>query len=99
MHDEVATKCIAACTGLSGFVVALLSNAFVDNPIETAVPRAIVAMVACAPLGYVIGYIATSMINDAIMRKAELAKEATRAAAERKAAETRKQAEEQPLSA
>jgi uncharacterized protein HemY len=101
MHDQDATKCIAACTGLSGFVVAMVANMAVSNPIETAVPRAILAMVVCSAVGYVIGRISTVVINETIFKRAEQAKEASRQAAERALAEVAqgaKQVQEEPAS-
>lgn len=81
MYDEVATKCISACTGLAAFVVALLANFFVNNPLEVGVGRAIVAMIACSLLGYVVGYAMTTRVNQAIMKRAEAAKIASQNAA------------------
>ena len=101
MHDQDATKCIAACTGLSGFVVAMLANMSVSNPIEVAVPRAIMAMVVCSFVGYVIGRISTGVISETIFKRAEQAKEASRLAAEQALAEVgqrAKEAQEEPAS-
>lgn len=81
MYDEVATKCIAACTGLSAFVIALLANFFVNNPLDVAVGRAILAMLACSALGYIVGYAMTMRVNQAIMKRAEAAKAASQSAA------------------
>lgn len=81
MYDEIATKCIAACIGLSAFVVALLASTFVNNPIEVGVGRAILAMLACTVLGYAVGYVSSLRVNQAIIRRAEAAKVVTRDAA------------------
>ncbi len=81
--------------------MAMLANMSVSNPIEVAVPRAILAMVVCSVVGYVIGRISTGVISETIFKRAEQAKEASRLAAERALAEVgqrAKEAQEEPAS-
>jgi uncharacterized membrane protein YraQ (UPF0718 family) len=76
VHDEVAAKIIAAITGLCAFAIAVFTGLFVDNPADVILLRAIVALVVCGVIGFIVGSITTQQLNTVIMRSADQAKSA-----------------------
>lgn len=50
--------------GLAGFSVALLAGVVSNNPFDTVVIRGLSALVACFPLGGVIGYAMEQIIAE-----------------------------------
>lgn len=82
MHEDVPTKAIAACFGLAGFVVAIISGMVVGNPVDDTLSRAIAAMFICVVVGYVIGVFTTRAISSNIQAAAQSATEAATEAAE-----------------
>ncbi|MCU0688372.1 MAG: hypothetical protein MUE97_01320 [Phycisphaerales bacterium] len=83
MYDEIATKCIASCMGLAGFVIAMVVGMFAHVPLETAILRGVLAMLVCWPVGYIVGHISSSVVNQALIKRAEAAKATTREAAKK----------------
>ncbi len=65
MQPGVATKIIAAVTGLVAFVVAIIAGLAADNPADTILIRAIIAMIVAQAVGFVLGLIAERTIVEA----------------------------------
>jgi hypothetical protein len=101
MHDEIATKAFAACLGLGGFVVALVAGLSVDNPTDTILLRAVLALPICAALGYLLGHVGSSTVNRAIHLRADQAREDAQAAsaASRSVAAPGQQLDTNPIAA
>lgn len=56
----------AACGGLTGFAVALIAGLAADNPADTVLLRAILAMFACQLIGALVGAVGERVVRDAI---------------------------------
>lgn len=76
MHDEVAAKLIAAIIGLCAFAIAIVVGLMVDNPADVILVRAVVAMLACSIVGFIIGMISTHQLSSIIINSADQAKAA-----------------------
>jgi cytosine/uracil/thiamine/allantoin permease len=83
MYDEIATKCIASCMGLAGFIIAMIVGVFAHVPMETAILRGVLAMLICWPVGYLVGYVSSDLVNKALIKRAEATKATTREAAKK----------------
>lgn len=57
MQPGVATKIIAAVIGLIAFVVAIIAGLAADNPADTILLRAIVALIVMQAVGFAMGSI------------------------------------------
>lgn len=68
MQPGVATKIIAAVSGLIAFVVAILAGLAADNPADTILLRAIIAMIVVQALGFFIGAVAERTIDEAALQ-------------------------------
>lgn len=68
MTQGVPTKVIAAACGLGAFAVAVIAGLSADNPADTILMRAIVALVVCNLLGFVVGMVMEHVFSDAIRR-------------------------------
>ena len=66
MSPGVPTKIIAAICGLSGFAVALIAGIAADNPADTVLTRAIVAMLVLHILGWIIGSVGERTVVEAL---------------------------------
>ena len=66
MAPGVATKVIAASCGLTAFTVGILAGLFADNPAETILLRALVALVAGQVVGLIVGAIGERTVGEAI---------------------------------
>ncbi|MFT3686082.1 MAG: hypothetical protein QM783_14375 [Phycisphaerales bacterium] len=82
MHEDVPSKAIAACFGLSGFVISVIAGIFCENPVDTTLSRAIPALFICYAVGYVIGVFTTRAISENIQAAARDAAAAAAEAAE-----------------
>ena len=57
---------IAGAFGASAFAVAVLSATWANRPMADALADAVLVLVACYPLGYVIGRIATVAVDERV---------------------------------
>jgi putative Mn2+ efflux pump MntP len=57
---------IAVCTGLTAFAVAMVAGLAADNPAESVLLRAIVAMLVCQLIGGAVGMVGERVVRDAI---------------------------------
>lgn len=76
-------KLVAACSGLCGFVIAIIAGLAVENPLDVILTRALTALVACNVLGMAVGAAAEyafesrlTELQDAERAKAAMAKAA-----------------------
>jgi len=61
--QTVSSRLIATCFALSAFAVAIISGLSSGNPSSEVLWRAIIAMMACYPLGLVIGMVCERIIS------------------------------------
>ncbi len=66
MSPGVPTKVIAANVGLTAFALALVAGLAADNPLESIVTRALVAMVVCHVVGYGVGTVMERALRDSL---------------------------------
>src|SRR5882672_11151543 len=64
----VATKVIGASCGLTAFAVGVLAGLFADNPPQTILLRAIVALFVGQVVGFIIGAIGERTVGEALSR-------------------------------
>ena len=57
---------IAAICGLSGFAIALIAGLAADNPADTVLSRAIVAMLVLHILGWIVGSIGERTVVESL---------------------------------
>lgn len=60
------TRLIAASFGIIGFVAALTTGLFADNPILIVLGRAIGAMIFCYVVGYILGWAGQAAVEEHI---------------------------------
>jgi len=58
-------KVIASTMGLAGFTVAILAGLSADNPTESILGRAVLSMLVCNVVGFLLGSIGAGTIRDA----------------------------------
>jgi hypothetical protein len=58
-------KVIASTMGLAGFTVAILAGLTADNPTESILGRAVLSMLVCNVVGFLLGTIGAGAIRDA----------------------------------
>jgi tetrahydromethanopterin S-methyltransferase subunit C len=61
-----APTTIAGCLALAAFAVAVVAGLATSNAASTVLMRAIIAMIACYPIGLAIGLIAQRVVQDQI---------------------------------
>jgi len=66
VSPSVPTKVIAASAGLSGFAVGLIAGLASDNPAEVILARALVALIGCQIVGWVVGIVGERVIRSAL---------------------------------
>ena len=66
----VATRAIAGCFALAAFSIALMAGLAVGNTATSILTRALFAMVACYPLGLLVGFVCGHVINQHVANKA-----------------------------
>lgn len=59
-------KVIAGCFSLAAFGVAVVAGLASDNPTLTILTRALICMIVCYPIGWLIGMICQRIIEDHI---------------------------------
>ncbi len=59
----VATKAIAGCFALAAFSVAVIAGLASDNTAASILTRALFAMVACYPVGLLVGFVCRHVIE------------------------------------
>jgi hypothetical protein len=59
----ISAKVIAACFTLAAFTVAVIAGLASDNPAAHVLVRAVVAMLICYPVGFVVGMTCERVIN------------------------------------
>jgi hypothetical protein len=67
----VASKAIAGCLALAAFAVAVLAGLAGGNTANSILLRALVAMVACYPVGLLIGLVCQHVIEQHVARMAD----------------------------
>lgn len=63
---------VGPCVALAGFAVAIVAGIGVDNPIETVLGSALVAMACCFAVGSLVGWMLEKLIIDHIKRVVQL---------------------------
>lgn len=66
MRPGVATKVVAASCGLSGFVIGVIAGLAANNPTEVILGRAIIAMLVCNFVGWIVGGICERVFGDGV---------------------------------
>lgn len=66
LSPGVPTKIIGACFGLTAFAIATIAGLLAGNAAEVVIGRALVSMVICQVVGWVIGFIGERTVTDAI---------------------------------
>lgn len=66
MSSGVPTRVIAACCALAGFAIAIIVGLAAENPADVVLVRALVALVACKLLGWIIGSIGEWTVRSSI---------------------------------
>ena len=59
----VSAKVIAACFTLAAFAVAVVAGLASDNPATHVLVRAVVAMIVCYPIGFIVGIVCERIIS------------------------------------
>lgn len=66
MSPGVPTRVITACCGLAGFSTAILAGLAADNAADSVLIRALISMLCCNVIGWIVGMIAERTIREAI---------------------------------
>lgn len=66
MTHGVPAKVIASIMGLGAFTVAIIAGLAVDNPADQILTRALLSMLACHVVGFVVGLLAERTVADSI---------------------------------
>ena len=74
MAPGVATKVTAASFGLTAFAVGIVAGMLADNPADTILIRALIAMLIANGVGFIIGAIGERTINEALEASEKQAK-------------------------
>ncbi len=90
----VTTKAIAGCFALAAFAVAVLAGLAGGNTPTLILFRALIAMVACYPLGLLIGLVCQRVIEEHVKAHADAVAEPTAASPAEQSAESAKEAED-----
>jgi hypothetical protein len=75
----VPTACILA---VGGFLVAVLSGMYVENPLGAILARSLVTMVVCWPLGLVIGIVLDRLFREHVSNQTSQMEQEDRSAEE-----------------
>ena len=59
-------KVIAACSGLSGFAVAMLAGLSADNPADVILSRAVASLFVCYLVGGAIGFVMEQAVAEGV---------------------------------
>lgn len=57
------SKVVSGCLGLAGFALAIFAGLAVGNPPTDTLSRALVALVMCQAIGFMLGWVAEGAIN------------------------------------
>jgi hypothetical protein len=66
LQAGVPTKLIGASCGLCAFAIAVICGLAVDNPGETILGRAIVAMLGAQVVGFIVGSVCERTVGEAV---------------------------------
>lgn len=66
MPSGETSKLIGAALGLCGFAVGVIAGMAADNPVETVLTRALVALVVCFVAGSLIGAIGERVVDERV---------------------------------
>lgn len=63
MTPGTPAKVIAATMGLAGFAIAIFAGLSADNPTDSILTRAIISLLVCNALGFVIGAVGEKAVS------------------------------------
>ncbi len=90
----VATKAIAGCFALAAFSVAVIAGLASDNTAASILTRALFAMVACYPVGLLVGFVCRHVIEQHLGERPETEETGTVSVPAQQSAETAEKAED-----
>lgn len=90
----VSSKVLAGCLALAAFAVAILAGLASGNPAAQILLRAVVAMIACYPVGFIVGLLCERAIADHVN---EAAKAMSQPEAQPSAPPTQSSGDEEPI--
>lgn len=64
--SKTPSSAIAGCFSLSAFAVAVVAGLYAQNPVSSILIRALIAMIACYPVGLIIGLICQRLMFEHI---------------------------------
>ena len=90
----VATKAIAGCFALAAFSVAVIAGLASDNTAASILMRALFAMVACYPVGLLVGFVCRHVIEQHLGEQSKTEETGTVSEPAQQSAETAEKAED-----
>ncbi len=90
----VASKAIAGCFALAAFSVAVIAGLASDNTAASILTRALFAMVACYPVGLLVGFVCRHVIEQHLGEQSETGETGTVSEPAQQSAETAEKAED-----
>ncbi len=90
----VASKAIAGCFALAAFSVAVIAGLASDNTAATILTRALFAMVACYPVGLLVGFVCRRVIEQHLVEPPETQETGSVSEPARQSAESAEKAED-----
>lgn len=77
MHSGVATKVMASSCGLSGFAIGVVAGLSAGNPADVILTRAMISLLACYFVGWMVGAVIERLYRDGVRAYAEKVKAAS----------------------